>query len=88
MELLFVFVLGVFLLAVRQTCLPGKGVDLQEKKWVTLNPHGDQDRGGCVEQVSCQHTPERFVWDSERSCGTRVEGASDVCPLTLEGDRS
>lgn len=88
MWLLFVFVLGVFLLAVRQTCLPRKGVDLQEEIGVTLNPQGHQDWGGSVEQVSCQHTPERFVWDSERSCGARVEGASDVCPLTLEGDRS
>ena len=85
-EILFLFVLGIFLLTVWQTCLPREGGDLQEEIGVTVNPQGHQDGSGSVEQVSCQHTPENLIWDTKWSCGTRMQRSSDVGPLALEGE--
>lgn len=83
---LFVFVLGIFLLAVWQTCLPRKGGNLEEEIGVAVNPQGHQDGSGCVKQVSCQHRPENIIWDTKRSCGTRMEEPPDMSPLALGGE--
>lgn len=49
-----------------------------------MDPQGHQSRGGCIDQISCQHGPESLIWDSKWSCGARVEGPSNVGPLALE----
>lgn len=84
---LFIFVLGVFLLAVWQTGLPGKRGDLEEKVMVAVNTQGHQEGSDSVEQVSCQHRPKNIIWNTKRSSGARMQEAPDVGPLTLEKTR-
>lgn len=81
---LFIFVLGVLLHTVGQTCLPREGGDLEEKIGVAVNAQGHQDGSDGVKQVGCHHRPEGVVWDAEGSRGARMEGPPDVNPLALE----
>lgn len=83
---LFIFVLGILLHAVGQTCLPREGSDLEEKIGVAVNTQGHQDGRDGVKQVGCHHRPECIVWDAEGSRGARMEGPPDVSPLALGGE--
>lgn len=82
---LFIFVLGILLHTVGQTCLPREGGDLEEEIGVAVNTQGHQDGSDCVKQVGCHHHPECIIWDAEGSRGARMEGPPDVSPLALEG---
>lgn len=82
---LFFFVLGIFLLAVWQTSLAREGSDLQEEIGVTVDPQRHHDGSGSIKQVSQQDTPESIIGDTIRRCGTRMEGPSNMGPLTLVG---
>lgn len=83
---LFIFVLSVFLLAVRQTGLARKRGDLEEEVMVAVNAQGHQEGSDSVKQVSCQHRPENVAGNTKRSSCARVQAAPDVGPLTLEED--
>lgn len=51
---------------------------------VSVNAQGHQEGSDSVEQVSCQHWPKNITGNTEGSSGARMQGASDVGPLTLE----
>lgn len=82
---LFIFVFGILLHTVGQTCLPREGGDFEEKIGVAVNTQGHQEGSDGIKQVGCHHRPECIIWDAEGSRGARMEGPPDVSPLALEG---
>lgn len=82
---LFIFVFGILLHTVGQTCLPWKGCDLEEKIRVAVNTQGHQEGSDGIKQVGCHHRPECIIWDAEGSHGAGMDRPPDVSPLALEG---
>lgn len=80
---LFVFVLGVFLLAVWQARLPREGGNPQEKIGVTAHTQNYQKRSDGIEQIGRQHRPEYIALNAKWDFCVRMEGAPNVSPLAL-----
>lgn len=51
-----------------------------------MNTESYQDGSDRVEQISYQHRPESITRDAKWSCGTRMEGPTNMGPLALEAD--